>query len=93
MEDRPCNLKAVLDRAAEARVRKTYSFEQKRNFRCNTNEFVVPEVVLRVAKKLNERDQGTPRMRTVHKEAFQENLGHNFSEAVDFDLLEEVQQK
>ena len=54
---------------------------------------MVPEVILRVTEKFDERDQGSPRMRTVNQEALQEDLSHDLPEPVNLDLLEKVQHK
>ena len=73
------------------RTRRAYSFEQKRNFGCNTDEVLVPEIVLRVAEKFYESDQCAPRVRAVHQETFQEDFSHDFPEAIILDLNKQIE--
>ena len=51
---------------------------------------MVPEVVSRVPEQLDERDQGSPGVRAVDKEALEENLRHDLPELVVFDLRKEI---
>lgn len=49
----------------------TYTFEQHGDFGRDADELLAPEIVFRVAKKLDKCDQRAPRVRTMNDEALQ----------------------
>jgi hypothetical protein len=67
------------------------ALQKHSDFRGDADEWFAPEVVFRVSKELDEGDEGSPRVRAMDDEAFQENLGHDFSETIVLDFEEEVE--
>ena len=73
------------------RNNETYRLKEEGNLGCDTDELLTPELVLDIAKQLNERNQRSPRVRAVDEEALKEDLGHHLSEAIHIDFKEEVE--
>lgn len=69
----------------------TYGVEEEGNLGGEMNEILVPEVILGVTEEFDEGDQGTPRVRPINKETFQEDSRHHFPETIDLDFVEQVQ--
>ena len=91
LEDGPRNLDDQSANGRGTRKHLTYVLKKESDLGGNMDELLVPEVVLLVPEELNERDQCAPRVRTVDKEALQQDPGNDLSELVDLDLMEEVQ--
>lgn len=68
----------------------TYTLKQHGDLRSDADELLVPEVVFWVAKKLDERHQRAPWVRTMDNETLKENFRYHFAESVIADLDEEV---
>lgn len=50
---------------------KTYTLEKHCDLRNSTDKLLVPELVFRVSEQLDEGNQSTPWVRTMHDEALQ----------------------
>ena len=69
----------------------THVLEEKGDLRRDLDELLVPEVVPGVPEKLDERDKGSPRVRTVHQKPLQQDPRDDFSELIGLNLMEQVQ--
>jgi hypothetical protein len=66
----------------------TYTFKEHGHLWRDTDELLAPEIILGVPKQLNESDQRAPRVGAMHDKSLQQNLRHDFSEAVVLDFQE-----
>ena len=71
-------------------TKKAHTFEQECNLRDLPNKILAPEIIVLVAKELDEREESPPWMGTVNDEAFQKNSGHNLLETAGFYLCKKV---
>ena len=70
LENGPCHLtrRNTFSNDGFRPTTETYTFEKECNFRCDADEILAPEVILRVAEQFDEGNQCSPRMRAMDNE-------------------------
>lgn len=70
----------------------TYTIKEQRDFRRSPNEALAPKIVLGIPEKLNKRDQGTPRVRSMDNEAFHEDPCDDFPQGIVVGVEEQIKE-